>query len=262
MRRIKAAYAAVDIIAERLVYLQLGCDRGKPFVCQWHEQPLSDTISNKVRCQELMTVMEHRALYYQQLTQTQTTNPSDIYSCVEETFGHSLIDGAERLQIDYQHSPAMTEVVSVHASQVKKRQQQFAALSGRIRIVEPAFQAVVRATNYLLSETQRVAGQVHTAWLVIELNQPLSTCISCQFGVVTELNFVAESDLPQVIDKHPATLFFGDSHGFSDAVNCKLNRAFKLSLPTSIHDRLSSLPTARALILFGNALRGFSQWHH
>lgn len=260
MGRITAAYAAVDIVDNMLVYLQLGCDQGQPFVYRWYQQPIDATITAKFQRAELMTVMEHRALYYQQLTQTD--KPADIDACVKETFGSSATDASDKLQVDYQHTAAVTHVVSAHASQVKKRQRQFTTLSSAIRIVEPAFQAVMRAANYLLSRSELLVLQPTTEWLIVELNQPLSTCVSCQFGVVRRLSFIAESDLPQLIEQQPLTLYLGSKDHFSETVKNKLECAVKLSLPSTITAAISALPEARAFILFGNALRGFNQWHH
>ena len=259
MPRTKAALAAVDIIDNELIYLQLSTERGNVFIHQWHKQK-ANTASNKgLDCRELMTVMEHRASHYQRLTQPSATD--NVTSFVHETYGGTA-DYTQDIVLDYQYDPTSAHVISAHSSQVKKRQQLFAQLAGPLSIVEPAFQAILRATNFLLGQGELITSRPCEQWLIVELSHPLSTCIFCHHGCLDRLQFVAESELHEVITNSPLTLYFGDKTKFSETTQNLLNTAIELQLPKSMGDFSSAVGSTAAISLFGNALRGFSSWHH
>lgn len=259
MHLIKAPYAAVDIINGYLIYLRLSSYRGTIAVEQWHYQPLEQTLPKSIRCSSLMTVMEHRAVHYQQLT-----GPGDAIS-VKESVQHTIGDDSTtggQLALDYQSAPAGAHVVSAHASQVKKKQRLFAALNSPVRVVEPAFQAIIRATNYLLSGSSYLNRCDCSQWAIIQCAQPLSTCLHCEFGCLTSLNFVADSELETIDTQSTLVFYFGDITALSTNIQTRARRWHKLELPTAIASHIDLRFEHQLLPLFGNALRGFSQWHH
>ena len=145
-----APFAAVDIIDKQLVVLQLASARGRLWVHQWHQQPATQACSQKLHCRALMTVMDHRAVHYQQLSEHQQLH--QVRESVHASLGleHTQLD---TLTLDYQHTPLGTQIVSGHCSQVRKKQQQFEVLKCPVSIVEPAFQAVIEQQTFCSRNT-------------------------------------------------------------------------------------------------------------
>lgn len=259
MPRTHAPLAAVDIIGENLVYLQLSSNKGDIFIHQWHIQPADQSCSCKLRCRELMTVMEHRASHYQQLTQPpKTENVTDI---AQATYGGNSAYSKE-VTLDYQSTISCTQVISAHSSQVKTRQGVFSSLPAPVTVVEPAFQAILRATHFLLSQGQLVMQEAYTEWVIIELNQPLSSCLFCHYGILDKLQFASETELTELIDDSVMTYYFGDKNKFTGLTQKQLDKAIELQLPEPYTEISDAVGHAAAITLFGSALRGFSSWHH
>lgn len=259
MSRSQAPLAAVNIIGDQLIYLQLSSTNGEIFIHQWHTQPADAPWSGRMNCRELMTVMEHRAAHYQRLTRPTATD--NVANIVQETYGGST-DYAQEITLDFQAAGACTHVISAHSSQVKKRQSLFTRLPAPVTIVEPAFQAILRAANFLLGHVQLHAGQVCTDWLIVELNQPLSSCLFCRCGALDKLQFAAEKELNELIDDATLIYYFGDNAGFSEGTKRRLAQAIELQLPQTLAKISDEVGASAAIITFGNALRGFSNWHH
>lgn len=256
-----APLAAVDIIDKQLVVLQLASAQGRLWVHQWHQQPATQACSQKLHCRALMTVMDHRAVHYQQLSEHQQLH--QVRESVHASLGleHTQLD---TLTLDYQHTPLGTQVVSGHCSQVRKKQQQFEVLKCPVSIVEPAFQAVIRATNFLLAEHYSPA-QSHAPspeWQILQLAEPLSTLIRCHYGSISALSFHSESDLTSIIGSPLPTFYFGNRnisnrHQFGSQPMLQT-----LALPSYLQENMSTALGDQLLPLFGCALRGFIKWHH
>ncbi|RUO73610.1 hypothetical protein [Idiomarina seosinensis] len=253
---------AVDIVDEKLVLLQLKAIGSAISVHQLFSHPLDQPLNKKLNCQSLMTVMEHRAVHYQQIASKPSAN--EVREVVAETLGVTPT-GDQPMVIDHQQQLENTVVVTGHPAQVAKKKQLLALLNKPITVVEPAFQSVLRAVNFLLPEhwPTRYLKYPCQQWLVIQLAQPLAIVMNCLRGDLQSLNFSSISEVSALTQLNCPIFFFGPSDLCRTLAELVTSPLFiQLKIPAQLSTDSTSLTADKHIPLLGLALRGFNQWHH
>lgn len=263
MFTMRSPHAAVDIIQNTLSVLVLKSTDGVISCAFWHQQAITDdtTLDRKLPCQSIMTMMQYRAIHYQQITQQASFK--QVQESVQEKFGGDSTDN--NLQIDCQSSAASTSVISGHRSQIAQLQESFSFIPKPLSVIEPRCQAIVRAANYLLPSIwpKEFCQKPGSDWFIVELAQPLSVAIRCSFGEPIERQFIALADIPQLVsDNVCLVLYFGDA-ALQQALQQQTRSPLltPLTVPAKLQQQLPMLKDNQYLPLLGVALRGFSKWH-
>lgn len=258
---------AVDRLDEAWLLLKLQRVSNKIAVNYFATVPLQQAPATALPCASLMTVMEHRAVHYQQLTQA--INPRQIQESVVSMLG-SQPQQLGSVAYDHQQYPDYTAVVTGHASQIQQRRQQLAVLNKPVSIIEPAFQAVVRAVNFLLPShwPPQYLAKPANQWVIVHLVQPLVVVMHCRHGDLIEVKFQSLAELSSLVQCGIPVFVFGLSHLFTSLHELLPQHNFiSLQLPAeltavSTTDASLKLNTGQMMPLLGLALRGFSHWHH
>ncbi|MGM0526022.1 MAG: hypothetical protein ACQEQ8_07505 [Pseudomonadota bacterium] len=253
---------AVDIVDEQLVLLQLKAIGNSVAIHQLFSHPLDKPLNKTLRCQSLMTVMEHRAVHYQQVANKPSA--SEVREVVGETLGVSQTYDRSMI-IDHQQQVENTVVITGHPAQVAKKKQQLAVLGKRITVVEPAFQAVLRAVNFLLPGHWPASYLKYPCqqWLVIQLAQPLAIAMNCVRGDLQSLSFSSLSEVAGLTHLNCPVFFFGPDdlcRTLSKLVTSPL--FIQLKIPPQLSTDSTALTADKHIPLLGLALRGFNHWHH
>lgn len=253
---------AVDIISNQFVLLQLGLRDNNITVNQLFSHPLETPLPKALSCQSLMTVMEHRAVHYQQLAEQPSLQ--EIRENIRHTLGTTQ-DDVQQMLIDHQHQNQETVVITGHPAQIARRQQQLAPLNKPVTVVEPAFQAVLRAVNYLLPSHWPAAyfDSPSYQWTVVQLAQPLAIVMYCRRGDMVSLNFRSFAEVRELSQLNHPVFFFGPDDLCRSLAELTESPLFiQLQLPAHTGAGPFSLTAGQHMSLFGLALRGFNHWHH
>lgn len=253
MARYRSLQIAVDRIGDTTAALALNHQGGHFAIECYHHFPTDEPV-NLGRA-ELIAAIEHRATHYQRFT---SQTPAQQ---VLESFQQTLTNDAA-LMLDHQSQSEHTAAVASYQSQILKVRHQFASLNRPLKVIEPAFQAVIRATNWLLPRHWSRLPQ-HTPcsdWLIILLEQPLSVCLHCRYGELESLSFRSLSELAA----EPPTIpifYVGANHLATLLQQTVSSPAIPLTLGELEQQGEPPLTAAQHLVLVGLALRRFNQWH-
>ncbi|WP_404400614.1 hypothetical protein LG288_11315 [Idiomarina seosinensis] len=258
---------AVDRLDETWLLLKLKRVRNKINVGYFATISPDQTVPDALPCTSLMTVMEHRAVHYQQLTQAVTHQ--QIQESVVTMLGAQQQQSAA-VAFDYQQHPDYMAVITGHTSQIQQRKEQLAVFNKPIRVIEPAFQAVVRAVNFLLPYhwPPRYQKQPANHWLIVHLAAPLAVVMHCRHGDLIDIKFQSLAELAALQHCGTPVFIFGLKSLLLALREILPEHEFTvLQVPdqlaaASTTDNSIKINSGQMMPLLGLALRGFSHWHH
>lgn len=258
---------AVCIQQDSCKVLRLGRRQGY-FTVQSFSHELTEQINTKGLSRfGLISALDYQAVHYQQFA-GQAAAVSVEESILQQL--PSTLDNEGGFSYDFvQHHNGRIEAAISSEHTLQKLMSELAPLNIPVKIIEPVYHAIIRATNavlpYLWPDHACFASNMK--WAIVELRHNTSTLIYCEGGCFQRFEKIATTELLRKmtsLNDH-WLLSFGDKVTQSVLQKACEEQSYTKHICLSAAPLLKDepAPTVAALdnefVLIGLALRGFSQ---